>query len=529
MGIYLNPGGDKFLEVINSQIYIDKTTMISYTNSVFKTMQKYICVSRPRRFGKSIAANMIAAYYDKTVNAEEVFKGLKIENDTSFKKYCNKYDVIELNIQEFLSRSDNINELLKLLKTSILWELLEEYPDYRYFDDKDLSRTMADIFQYTKRPFVVVIDEWDCIFREYKENQNAQRIYLDFLRGWLKDKVYLGLVYMTGILPIKKYGTHSALNMFTEFSMVNAGIFAQYVGFTNEEVKQLCIDYSMNLEEIKNWYDGYQFQEVGSIYNPRSVVQSMLFKKFDNYWNQTETFEALKIYIDMNFDNLRNIIIKLMAGDREKINIGTFVNDMTTFNSADDVLTLLIHLGYLAYDFEDKEVFIPNYEIMNEYVNATENSGWQEVVNAIKKSDCLLQATWDKDTEAVERLIEEAHLQTSHLQYNDENALSYTVSLAYYSACKYYNVIREMPTGQGFADLVFIPRKKFLNKPAMIVELKWNKNADTAIKQIKDKQYPKSFVDYEGNILLVGISYDKIKRKHQCKIEEWNVSFDKKF
>jgi hypothetical protein len=520
MGIYLNPGDNAFQEALNSEIYVDKTGMIAYTNRVFKTLQKYICVSRPRRFGKSMAANMLAAYYSRTVDVHETFKGLKISQDASFATHFNEYDVISLNIQEFLSRSHSMDELLALLKKSVLWELVENYSEYRYFDDKDLSRTMADIYNKTNQPFVVIIDEWDCIFREYKEDHKAQKQYLDFLRDWLKDKAYLGLVYMTGILPIKKYGTHSALNMFVEFSMTNPLDLSEYVGFTESEVKALCMSHSIDFTETKAWYDGYYFEKTGSVYSPRSVVTAMMSGVFDTYWNQTETFEALKIYIDMNFDGLRESIIELMAGGRKKINTGKFANDMTTFKSLDDVMTLLVHLGYLGYDFSKQEVFIPNREIMTEYINATEDGGWDEVIRTVKKSDAVLQATWEQDGCEVAKGIEAAHFETSHLQYNDENALSYTVSLAYYSARQYYNVFRELPTGKGFADLVFVPRPKYQDKPALVVELKWNQDADTAIRQIKNKQYGKSLESYSGDILLVGINYDRATRIHECQIEE---------
>lgn len=244
----------------------------------------------------------------------------------------------------------------------------------------NLMRTMQDVYNRTKIPFVVIIDEWDCIFREYKMDTDAQKQYLDFLRDLLKDKGYIVLAYMTGILPIKKYGTHSALNMFHEFSMTFAGPFAEYVGFTEKEVKSLCDQYHMDFEETKKWYDGYYLEGTGSVYNPRSVVCAMQFRKFQYYWNQTETFEALRTYIDMNFEGLRDDIIHMMNGEnRIAVDIRSFTNDMVTFHSKDDVLTLLVHLGYLS---ETAEVFIPNHEILNEYVTAVSNSDWGEVSKA---------------------------------------------------------------------------------------------------------------------------------------------------
>lgn len=327
---------------------------------------------------------------------------------------------------------------------------------------------------------------------------------------------------MTGILPIKKYGTHSALNMFSEYSMANPRQLAEYVGFTEEEVEELCDQYHMNLKELKEWYDGYSFDGVESIYSPRSVIEAVLSGVCDSYWNQTETFEALQVYIDMNYKGLKDDVLSMIAGEKVSVNTGSFTNDMTTFNSKDDVLTLLIHLGYLSYDFVNKYVYIPNGEVRGEYINAISVSDWGTVSEALRDSAKTLKSIWERRPEQVSKGIEQAHFETSHLQYNDENALSYTISLALYAARNFYQVYRELPTGKEFADLVFIPRKKFPDKPALIVELKWDKTAKGAIDQIKNKQYFESLKEYQGNLLLVGINYDKNTREHQCEIEEFH-------
>lgn len=519
MGVYLNPTSDKFRESINSEIYVDKSGLIAEMNEKIQTEQKYVCVSRPRRFGKSMTLKMLAAYYTCEENTRSLFTSLKISGYPSFEKYLNQYDVIFLNMQEFLSVSSDMQEMIVKIRKCILWDLLEKYPDFRYFDQNDLVRTMRDIYQKTRRPFIILIDEWDCIFREYIKGADTQRQYLDFLRDWLKDKEYIGLAYMTGILPIKKYGTHSALNMFMEFSMTNPKQLAEYVGFTEAEVCGLCEQYHMSLEDMKAWYDGYFYDDFHSIYSPKSVVEAMLTRKYDNYWNQTETFEALKVYIQMNYDGLKDKVIEMIAGAQVKINTGSFTNDMTTFHNADDVLTLLIHLGYLAYDFDKKEVFIPNKEVSNEYINAINVIGWVEIIRAVKASEDLLKALWNMDEEKVAAGIEETHQSTSILQYNDENALSYTVNLAFYAAREYYTIIRELPSGKGFADLVYIPRQKFADIPAVVIELKWNVNAKGAIAQIKEKKYCEALAEYKGNLLLVGVNYDKETKKHSCVIE----------
>lgn len=520
MGNYLNPGNVKFRRMIQSEIYVDKTELIRYTNSVIDTLQNNVCVSRPRRFGKSMTANMLTAYYSKGCDSKELFSRFKIAKDKEFENYLNKYDTIFLNMQEFLSRSKNIEELIERVKKLVIRELKKEYPKVDYFDDTDLIESMQDIYSQENSPFIVIIDEWDCIFREYKEDKDAQEKYLDFLRDLLKDRTCIYLSYITGILPIKKYGTHSALNMFDEFSMINPGPLASYVGFTEKEVETLCQRYEMDIEEVKSWYDGYSFGENESIYSPKSVVNSMRFKKLANYWNQTETFEALQLYIDMNFDNLKDDVLRMIAGESIPINTENFTNDMTTFRTEDDVLTLLIHLGYLTYDDKNKTVKIPNSEVRSEYVNAVAVSNWGSVSQALKNSADTLNAIWDGREKQVADAVAQAHFETSHIQYNDENALSYTISLAMYAARNFYTVYRELAGGKGFADLVFIPKKQFQEKPTLIIELKWDKSARGAIAQIKEKQYFQSLEQYKGNVLLVGINYNKKTKEHECKIEK---------
>ena len=526
MGNYLNPGNDMFYKMVHSEIYVDKTGLIGYCNRVINTMQRYICVSRPRRFGKSMAANMLSAYYSRECDSEKLFEGLEISKGSGFKKHLNQYDTIFLNMQEFLSRSGNVDKLIDRIKKLVIRELKAEHPDVDYFDDTDLVESMQDIYREKKIPFVVIIDEWDCIFREYKQDKEAQEKYLDFLRDLLKDKGYIHLAYMTGILPIKKYGTHSALNMFTEYSMTDPGELAEYFGFTGQEVAQLCQKYEMDFDEAKAWYDGYGLvahrqsgDQYYSMYSPKSVVEAMLRHKFGTYWNQTETYEALKIYIQMNMDGLQDSVVRMLAGEEVYVNIGTFSNDMTTFATKDDVLTLLVHLGYLTYNSTNGTVEIPNKEVSKEYVNAISTMSWHGVADSVEASRRLLDALWKMDADAVAAGIDKAHEEISILQYNDENSLSCTVSLAFYFAREYYAIGRELPSGKGFTDICMIPRKHHLDKPAIIIELKWDKGADAALAQIKEKQYGNALKDYHGNLLLVGINYDKSTKKHECVIE----------
>ena len=331
MGSYLNPGSSIFKMELNSQIYIDKSRLIEAMNKNINTMQRFVCVSRPRRFGKSMAADMLASYYGRKENTEELFKQLEISKCNTYKKHLNQYDVIKVNMQEFLSQTNSVTEMLQMLKSYLLFELLEDFHDMHFRNEKDLVQVMKDIFSRTERPFVILIDEWDCLFREYQKDQEAQKQYLDFLRVWLKDKEYVALAYMTGILPVKKYGTHSALNMFTEYSMTDPGNLAEYFGFTEDEVEKLCKEYGMDFQEAKAWYDGYglvSHEKNGdthySMYSPKSVVEAMLRHKFGTYWNQTETYEALKRYIQMDMDGVKSDVVQMLAGKSIHINTGTF-------------------------------------------------------------------------------------------------------------------------------------------------------------------------------------------------------------
>ena len=532
MGIYLNPDSMKFQMSRNAQIYVDKSELIEKLNPLVETEDRYICVSRPRRFGKTMAANMLAAYYVCTEDTHHLFNDLKISSSYVYEKHLNKHMVLQINMQNFLSENNSVDEMLKDLQAEVIEELDKQFPDI-VGATASLPRALEKIYQKNRQTFIILIDEWDCLFREYKNDVDAQKTYLDFLRNWLKDRAYVGMAYMTGILPIKKYGSHSALNMFNEFSMVNSGDLTKYYGFTEEEVKILCDQYQMNFEEAKTWYDGYslsiqtdEWENASnsiSMYSPKSVVEAMKRRSFDTYWNQTETYEALKLYIQMNFDGLKDAIITMLAGGTADVNIGKFTNDMTSLNSKDDVLTLLIHLGYLTYDEQTETVRIPNKEVSKEYINAIEDTaGWAAVANAIDDSKKLLYALWALDSEVVAQGVEKAHQEVSILQYNDENALSYTLNLAFYYAKEFYTIIRELPAGKGYADLCFIPRKIHPDKPALLIELKYDKTVKGALHQIYDKEYPEALKGYKDNLILVGINYDKKSKRHECFIKKFN-------
>ncbi len=519
MGIYLNPQNTLFQNMKNSEIYVDHSLMIENINKIINTENNKLCVSRPRRFGKSTDANMLVAYYSKGCDSSNIFKDLKISQTELYQKHLNQHNVIHINMQDFLSKTHDIDKMIILLTKLIFRDIKKVYQDIEYFDIDDLIQVLEDVYAEVNERFIFVIDEWDCIFREYQGDKRAQEKYLDFLRNLLKDKPYVSLCYMTGILPIKKYGTHSALNMFDEISMVDPELLPEYMGFTEKEVEELCHQYNISYDEMKEWYDGYHLTDTISTFSPRSVVASITRKKFGNYWTSTETYEALRVYIDMNYDGLKDDIVKLLAGEHVAVQTTSFQNDMTTFDTKDDVLTLLIHLGYLGYNSFNQTCYIPNKEVIDSFVNSIRSSNWNETTKALLNSRALLEATWNRDEELVAKYIEEAHLDTAILTYNNENALSYTISIAYMYARNHYTIIREMPSGKGYADMVFIPKD---DKPAMIVELKWDHEAETAIDQIKEKKYPKGLEGHRDNLLIVGISYDKKTKKHSCRIEEVN-------
>ena len=409
MGIYLNIGNAGF-QSVRKGMYIDKTGLIAYINGTLGTKDKLTCVSRPRRFGKSFATQMLCAYYDKSCDSRELFSDLEIAQDPSFDIHLNKYDVIYLDITWFISTVTDIKDIVSYLQEQVVRELCNTYADIN--DEQSLPIVLARIAERTGRKFIVLIDEWDALFREVKENAYVQKEYIQLLRGLFKSSLtdkMIEAAYMTGILPIKKYGTQSALTDFREYTMLQPKKLAKYVGFTEDEVRALCCKYKMDFEEAKRWYDGYSFSKEESVYSPNSVVQAINNEEFGDYWTETETYESLKSYICMNEDGLQDAIVAMLGGARCKINTRTFQNDMSSIKSKDDVLTLLVHLGYLAYDFEKREVYIPNQEVADEFRLAVENSGWKGVSDALYASEKLLEATIRGDGDAVAKGIDEVH------------------------------------------------------------------------------------------------------------------------
>jgi hypothetical protein len=536
MGVYLNPGNELFREALNGPIYVDKTEMVATVNALVNTPHKYLCVSRPRRFGKSMAAAMLCAYYGAENDSRELFEKLKLSQCPEWDKYLGKFDVIRLVMTNFIGQTKEMDKVVNRIAMRVLDELHEAYPEVRY-DEDDFIYSLSRFHQASGRQFVIIIDEWDCVFRELPQDQAGQKYYLDWLRSLLKDQPYIAMAYMTGILPVKKYGKHSALNMFDEYSMTAPLQLAPYTGFTEKEVQDLCGKFGRTFEDIKAWYDGYLVegeippdpQKLGlkapqyHLYAPLSVVNAMRNGQIKNYWNNTETYEALAEYIRMDFDGLKETVARLMEGEHLSMNLGTYQNDMTSMTCRDDVLALLIHLGYLGYDQPKGEVFIPNHEIHDVFETSTQTPEWSSTMRALRNSKKLLEAVWTGDEETVAGLLEAAHDQTGNRTYNSEAALSYAVQLAFYKAQDDYTLIPEVDTGRGYADLVYIPKRPI--HPAILVELKYKQDADTAMEQILRQKYPSRLEHYKGNLILVGISYDHSAdpaapnfKHHSCKM-----------
>lgn len=528
MGRFLNPGNSAFQVTLNSKIYVDKTELLDYTNSVLDTEQSLICNSRPRRFGKSITANMLSAYYSKGCNSEEMFAEKIIGKKDSFKKHLNRYDVIHFDVQWCMTPAKKAEFVVCYIQNSIISELKEAFPNILPNSIESLAEALSYINQATGNKFIIIIDEWDVLIRDEADNTSVQEEYINFLRGLFKGTEptkFLHLVYLTGILPIKKVNTQSALNNFDEFTMIDPGIFSSYIGFTENEVRELCNIYHKNYDEVKKWYDGYLLNDC-HVYNPKAVVSIMIRGYFQSYWSKTGTYESIIPLINMDFDGLRTAIIQMISGDSVEVDVDAFQNDMVNFNDKDDVITLLIHLGYLAYNGKTKTAFIPNEEIRQEFMSATKKKKWNEFLEFQIKSEELLDATLDMEQEFVAKRIEDIHMEfVSTIQYNDENSLSSVLTIAYLAAMQYYFIpIREMPTGRGFADYVFLPKPEYVSEiPALLVELKWNKKAETALQQIKERKYVQSITNYTGDIILVGISYDKKTKKHECVIEKFVI------
>lgn len=530
MGIYINPGNSGFAE-INDADYVDKTMLIEQINQTIGTKNKLVCISRPRRFGKSYAARMLTAYYDNSCDSHELFDNKKIASVKDYETHLNQYNVIYLEITSFISaaRRQGIslrevpNRIVETLQGELKAEGFDVIPDRSLTDNLVHIAGKAD-----GEKFIFIIDEWDAVIREAKDDEIAQKRYLDLLREWFKNSTFtpkaVAAAYMTGILPIKKDGSQSAISDFKEYSMIKPRKYGEFVGFTEEEVVRLCEARGIAFDTMKRWYDGYTFKDVGSVYNPNSVMQAVENDDIDSYWTETSAAEGLLNYISQDYKGLAKTIAELIGGVDVKVNTTGFANDLTTFNGKDDVLTLMIHLGYLAYDSVNKTVCIPNEEIRQEFQRSIHEVRHDATQKRLEESERLFLETIKKNEKAVAAQIEKVHMEeTAALHYNKEDSLRSVIKLAYYTYRDHYLQFEELPAGEGYADIVYIPRSDS-DWPALVIELKWKKDVDGAVEQIQKKKYPSVLEHFGRAVLLVGIAYDKDakagEKKHVCKIVE---------
>ncbi len=525
MGIYLNPKNENFRRTLAGDIYVDKTMMLKMLNSLIDKGNNYICISRPRRFGKTIAQNMIAAYYSKGCDSRELFKDLKISKDKSYEEKLNRYNVIKIDLNSEYQNTENKKNVLKELKREIKAEMTVQFPDIKFSRNDSVAKCMQKIHAETGETFIILIDEYDVLVRE-QVPQALFDEYLSFLNGLFKSDTLrpaISLAYLTGILPIVRDKIQSKLNNFEEYTILDSKELTEYVGFIPEEVKALCGEWGMDYEECRRWYDGY-YQNGYEIYNPESVVKSMINKKYSNFWGKTSSYRVINDRIEANFRGTKDAVIRMLAGENVPVNVSQYLNTMDSFATLDDALTYLIHIGYLAYNEDDESCRIPNLEIRKEWANAVAVMGedYEVTDRIIKASRELLDATLKGDEAAVASALDESHIHvTSNRSYNNEDALQSAIYLAYIYALNKYTIIKEMTTGKGFADVVFIPFVPDI--PAMIIELKHNKCAESAIDQIKEKRYFDSLKDYKGGLLFVGVNYDEKDKTHECRIARFEV------
>ena len=525
MGIYLNPGNSGFALILNDE-YIDKTGLIDVINHSINTPRKLSCISRPRRFGKSFAAQMLCAYYDCSCDSHEFFDDKEIAGMEGYLEHLNQYHVINLDITGFVSEAkrrrismaDVPNEIAKAVHNELRSMASELTVGERLTDD--LIRYVEE----TGRKFVFIIDEWDALIREIKNDVEIQATYLNLLREWFKNNNFtpkvVAAAYMTGILPIKKDGSQSAISDFREYTILDPGRFVEFTGFTASEVKELCEKHGMLFKDAKKWYDGYDFPGFGAVYNPYSVMCAVQNGKFSSYWKKTSAAESLMTYINMDFEGMQEIISRLIAGEDVEVRTDRFENDFETFKSRDDVLTLLIHLGYLTWNEEEGTAHIPNEEIRLEFEKILEgtdvNVKWMELISRSRK---LLEDTIAGNSDEAVKAIEAVRTtQYAPTFYNDEQALRYVIKFAYIAAVDQYLKVEELPSGKGIADVVYLPKRKSM-LPALLVELKWNRSSEGAIRQIKERNYPAVLEDYGGEIVIAGFNYDEKTKKHSCLIE----------
>ncbi len=515
MSEFIDYGNVDFMRVKKSN-FVDKSGLLNVLNENMDTENSFMCISRPRRFGKSVAAKMAYAYYDRSAKSDDLFADLEIAKSPDYKTHLNKYPTIYIDWNRFAAVKKK--DVVTVAQQMIVEDLKRSYP---FLKEKNiLFDALNEINTETGDRFIMIIDEWDMLVRD--EDKSICDEYVNFLRSMFKtnsaNKIF-PLVYMTGILPIIKYETQPAMNNFREFSVITPGKTDKYYGFTRDEVKKICEENSMDFDRMQHAYDGYIVGKEKSIFNPNSVMLSVLYGNYDSYWSKSASYTSIEKYIHIDEENVKPKIEQLLNGEAIPIEVTSFRNDMKNVESSDDVFTLLAHLGYLSYNPENKSVMIPNTEVAGEFKHTISRSGWGWISRAMANSLTLLDRTISLDAEYVAKAFDNYRPEASSvLNINSEASMSAAIRMAYFAAGEDYRIIHELPTGKGFADMVFIPVNR-PSRPAVVVELKYDKAADSAIDQIKRKDYPKSLKGFSRRIILVGVNYNKKESKHEVKME----------
>ena len=523
MGIYLNPNHKGFKGFLNKKIYVDKTMLISALNRFIDEDNKFICVSRPRRFGKTYASNMLCAYYSKGCDSRELFADLKIAKADNYEEYLNKLNFIKIDVASEYQNAPEKDETLKLLTEMVRKEFKKEFPSIEFADNATIANCILNVYAETEETFVIILDEYDSLVRMNVSKKLFDE-YLMFLNGLFKSdtlKDAISLAYITGILPVVRDKVQSKLYNFREYTIIDSKELTEFVGFTDEEVASLCEKYNINHSECKNWYQGYS-QNGFEIYNPESVVMSIEDRRFEGHWSKTSSYQVISDRLCSNFEGMKDDVIKMIAGENVEINVSRYMNTMTDFNNKDDAFTYLTHLGYLAYDYNTQTCRIPNKEVRQEWFRAVSVlKNYKVTDQIIKASENLLEQTLQLNGDEVAKMLNLSHIHvTSHRNYDNEQALAAAVYLAFIDALNYYTVFKETSAGKGIADLIYTPLYLDGEYPPMIIELKYKSTPSKALDQINRKEYFHAFDNDNGKVLFVGINYDD-EKEHECKIEVW--------
>ena len=509
---------NQFTKTTKKKYFVDKSNLISKINEAVGTDSQYICITRPRRFGKTVNAMMLACYYSKNAKFKDLFDKLNISNDSSYLEHLNKHNVIFITWCNPITEFKTFQQYLNSFVSQIILDLKESFPNAIINETDSLGKIFDDIYIQTNESFIFILDEWDYIFNNNLFEQADRENFLEFLKKLLKDKPYVDLAYMTGVLPIAKYSSGSALNMFIEFNMMNDYQFDDCFGFTQHEIDKLCTKQNrINSNDLREWYNGYITCNNLQVYNPRSVSLALSQGICQSYWTNTGPMDEISYYIENNIEAVRDDIVRMVSGIPVKILLEGYSAEKISLNTRDEILSAMTVYGFLSY--YDEELKIPNKELRLKFIYALRNNKMGAISKLVLQSNEMLEATIKKDTKTMERIIQEAHdINIPVIKYNDENSLACIITLVYLNARSQYKVVREMPAGIGFADFIFFPENK--SKPAFIIELKKDSTPDEALRQIREKRYAKALDEYTGQKLAVGISYDNKLKTHCVKIED---------